>query len=565
MKVSRGSDARSTVAFFDGIAAHYSALYDTNTPSGYSFTTRRQRVLDLFDAQGGNVLDVGCGPGVMAGALSELGCTFWGVDPSPRMVDAGRRSTSSRSGVHFSVGAAESLAFDDGFFDAVISMGVLERVADDQAALKEMARVLKPGGSLIISVPNRFSPALLWRNYVFYPLVALLRPVYRRIRRVERHDVIRGHRRYDRRTFAATLARHGCEVTDVGYCVYNAFLPPLDSLFPALATASMRRAEALHETFLGPLGKTLVVKAKKRVPIEAAGSGIVAAKVPTGQPRGAGVRQTGALVRQYSAAFVRSIPAGYRQRALFDDVDTYCMFIGYPRSGHSLVGSLLDAHRNIVIAHELDALSYIATRFSRNQLYSLILENSRRYGTARRDRNYDYSVPDQWQGRWDQIRVIGDKKGGHSTMRIMRRPDLLDRLRRTTGIKTKFVHVIRNPFDNISTMYNRSVSGETLESCIAWYFARCETILDIKQRTSEADMADIRHEDLIVQPESNLRDLCQFFGLEGDPAYLRACASIVFPAPKRTRDSVSWFPRDIADVERRIAAFEFLDGYSFVA
>lgn len=48
-----------------------------------------------------------------------------------------------------------------------------------------------------------------------------------------------------------------------------------------------------------------------------------------------------------------------RQSALFDGLETYCMFIGYPYSGHSLVGSLLDAHESMAISHELHALKFL--------------------------------------------------------------------------------------------------------------------------------------------------------------------------------------------------------------
>ncbi|PSO51862.1 MAG: hypothetical protein BRC34_14235, partial [Cyanobacteria bacterium QH_1_48_107] len=55
----------------------------------------------------------------------------------------------------------------------------------------------------------------------------------------------------------------------------------------------------------------------------------------------------------------------------FQNVDKYCMFIGYPRSGHSLVGSLLDAHPNIIIAHELNALNFVDMGFNQQQIYYL--------------------------------------------------------------------------------------------------------------------------------------------------------------------------------------------------
>ena len=61
---------------------------------------------------------------------------------------------------------------------------------------------------------------------------------------------------------------------------------------------------------------------------------------------------------------------------LFSDLETYCMFLGYPRSGHSLVGALLDAHPDVIIAHELDVLKYIGEGCGRPQIYSLLLENS---------------------------------------------------------------------------------------------------------------------------------------------------------------------------------------------
>ena len=45
-----------------------------------------------------------------------------------------------------------------------------------------------------------------------------------------------------------------------------------------------------------------------------------------------------------SRLYLASMPQGSDDRALFDDLKTYCMFLGYPRSGHSLIGALLDAH-----------------------------------------------------------------------------------------------------------------------------------------------------------------------------------------------------------------------------
>lgn len=262
--MQRGSDTRETVAYFDKIADRYQGLYEEDTPVGYSFTVRRQRVLELFDADGGKVLDVGCGPGVMGHALRERGCDFWGVDPSSRMIEVAEATFSADPRARFQVGIATGLDFPDGFFDAVICMGVLERVADDGAALAEMVRVLKPGGTLIVTVPNRWSPALLWRDNVLYPVAAVIRPLYRKRSGHEGRPAIRGHRRYSARRFGASLRQKDCEVSEVAYCVYNLLPAPFDSMLPSLGTKALRAAERLHCSRLRSIGAAMVVKARKR-------------------------------------------------------------------------------------------------------------------------------------------------------------------------------------------------------------------------------------------------------------------------------------------------------------
>lgn len=267
--VQRGSATPDTVAHFDRIADRYQGYYEENGPVGYSFTVRRERVLELFDADGGKVLDVGCGPGVMAHAVIERGCEFWGVDPSVRMIELAQTELAPSTLAHFQVGTASSLDYADGSFDAVICMGVLERISDDNAALVEMSRVLKPGGILIVTVPNKWSPALLWRDTLFYPVADLLRPIYRKRSQGDEPPTIRGHRRYSSRAFCTSFSRIGCDVSDVEYVVFNLLPAPIDSLLPQFSTKLMRALERLHRGRLRWMGGAMVVKARKRSAVRA--------------------------------------------------------------------------------------------------------------------------------------------------------------------------------------------------------------------------------------------------------------------------------------------------------
>ena len=264
--------------------------------------------------------------------------------------------------------------------------------------------------------------------------------------------------------------------------------------------------------------------------------------------------------------FFKSKYGGYKYSQLFDDVEGYCMFIGYPRSGHSLVGSLLDAHPHMVFAHELDALKYIRSGFSKDQIYYLILENSRNFtSSGRRWRGYSYEVPNQWQGKFKKLRIIGDKKGGRSTRRFGADPTLLEALRGTIDSDLKFIHVIRNPYDNISRIFirGRVKYGGVLAHSIPSYFELSDTILNFKKGMKDKEMLDVRLETLIQDPTECLRKICVFLGVDASGDYLDDCASIVFKTPKKSRDDVEWDPESIDEVKRRMKAYPFLKGYSF--
>ncbi len=95
------------------------------------------------------VLDVGCGSGVLLARMQSLGWQVEGVEVDPAAVEAARRR-----GVTVHLGSLEAQKFPVNRFDAVHSAHVIEHVYDPLALLRECARVLKPGGNLVILTPN---------------------------------------------------------------------------------------------------------------------------------------------------------------------------------------------------------------------------------------------------------------------------------------------------------------------------------------------------------------------------------------------------------------------------
>ena len=105
---------------------------------------------------GDRVIDVGSGAGtdsLIAGRLVEPDGQVLGVDMTPRMLEKARRAVGETDldNVEFRHGYGEALPVEDDWADVVISNGVLNLMPDKEAALREMARVLKPGGRLQIA------------------------------------------------------------------------------------------------------------------------------------------------------------------------------------------------------------------------------------------------------------------------------------------------------------------------------------------------------------------------------------------------------------------------------
>jgi hypothetical protein len=243
------------------------------------------------------------------------------------------------------------------------------------------------------------------------------------------------------------------------------------------------------------------------------------------------------------------------------------MFVGYPRSGHSLIGALLDAHPSIIIAHELGVLRYVNAGFSKLQIYTLLLENSRiRARLGREGSGYSYQVPGQWQGRFEKLRVIGDKKGAGATLRLQSMPRLLHRLYRRLDTRIGFIHVMRNPYDNISTMFKRArARGQQveLEDCVNEYFNLCQAVSEIKDRIHDSDWFDLRHEKFISNPETHLQELCHFLGVDAPENYVSSCAHIVYSSPHQSRYEIRWSRELVQDVARRMDGFSLLRGYAY--
>jgi SAM-dependent methyltransferase len=146
--------------------------------------------------EGKRVLDVGCGLGGKTVAYAEAGARVTGIDISPENISRGIEFARARCiEALFAAGDARRLPFAAGSFDAIIANDSLEHFADPAAALKELARVLVPGGSIFLFFTPWGSPlgSHLY-DYVRTPWCHLIYPEWLLEALIERELFRRGER-----------------------------------------------------------------------------------------------------------------------------------------------------------------------------------------------------------------------------------------------------------------------------------------------------------------------------------------------------------------------------------
>jgi len=202
----------------------WARFYEDPTPptlGAQNLVSRMRFSLEMLESgvtSGARVLDVGCGAGQLVGELTRRGYEAWGVDISEAMVRYGREHYHPD---RFRTADVEQLPFADNTFDGIVCLGVLEYLNRDEAALRDMWRVLKPGGRAIITTPSSTCP-FYYMDQLYQKAWLLARPAARGLRYgllrrpmpVRRALPVVVHRRYYRPRWAKLMRSLGLELED---------------------------------------------------------------------------------------------------------------------------------------------------------------------------------------------------------------------------------------------------------------------------------------------------------------------------------------------------------------
>ena len=276
-----------------------------------------------------------------------------------------------------------------------------------------------------------------------------------------------------------------------------------------------------------------------------------------------------------------------------NDVHSFVLFIGWPRSCHSIIGSMLDAHPNMIVAHEFFLFKKLIENeqlgLNRTRLYEELYRNSfiniQQNGwrdSGHNEKGYTLSIDKSWQGRFTYLKVIGDKSGGISVKMYMKDSDvfkrLYQRLTDTVEVPIKVLQVIRNPLDMIATITlyagssvgGRKANATVLQKYKNFALMKISTfkVLNIARgivsMISDVGLSplEIHCEDLIADPAKTISKICRFLDVECSADYLQMCVDKTFKNVSESRHLVQWDPQTLPQLIDALRTFPFFEKYN---
>jgi ubiquinone/menaquinone biosynthesis C-methylase UbiE len=262
------------VRVFDSLASQraWENLYSRKIDRlSYNFVSRQRAVEELLkDEVSGNVLDLGCGTGDLLPFFASRNVLYTGLDLSSKMIErasANHATLVSSGNAKFLTGDSENIPFDDNQFHIVTAIALVEYFPDPTKALDEIARVLKPGGVAVITVPHKSCINFAIRDLLeparnaFYPLYLRLKG-----RGLSAMKDVK-HYAYDSAELDALLVQR--RLTKIGerYSNYYVVPHPFDHLVPKLyirlselveRASAKQRFNRLAANYLGLYKKQLI-------------------------------------------------------------------------------------------------------------------------------------------------------------------------------------------------------------------------------------------------------------------------------------------------------------------
>lgn len=254
------NNKNTVVGHFDGAAKKYRANYEGNNIVSHSFNTRLRIVLSIIgDVNGKGILDIGCGPGILAGCLVKNKCEFTGIDISGEMIQECLKDGELKG---FSFKADDPILFfeknPEKKFHVIVCMGLFEYLTDEYSRrlMGQISGHLYPDGVFIATYPNIYSPYRLADR--------LYRKLTRKETMVPPYTPGVSHKEFSESGLRREWAMHNIEINKTVYYNFRLMPKPLDAWLKTLDLFVSRWLQILSESRFRFLATGMVLRGSKK-------------------------------------------------------------------------------------------------------------------------------------------------------------------------------------------------------------------------------------------------------------------------------------------------------------
>lgn len=301
------------------------------------------------------------------------------------------------------------------------------------------------------------------------------------------------------------------------------------------------------------------------------------------------------------------------KQSVIDQVETFLIFVGYPRTPHTAGGvnggtlaGLVDAHPDAIIAQDFnlflkmvhpDMADYY---HNRTVLYTALTHNSYRHTQSgwkdmeqnakkkKTHRRANSTSEFEWQGRYDHLKVIGDRSNGLTVSRVYHGStlytDAYKELSSAVKVPIKALHIVRNPYDVIASKahyyLSRTGGGKSAAAAAAaadekpisseYHVIQGARLLELEAiavtdlvNKFGVETMEVHSKDLsTAKITETMIKVCKFLGLECTQSYLKMCTEVNMDQPEWSRSSVVWSKASTKYIDIIIQNYPFFSQYT---